>query len=216
MSLSEINLLSVFLGGIFLWSFIWRSSQDIAVFILEDFWSRSLYYLFASPVTITEIMISTMLIGMIRSIISFLTMATLGMLIFSFNIFSIDILALVLFISIIMLFGWFIGIFVTAMMFRFGLRIQVLAWSLAFLIMPFSCVFYALSALPNWAQNIAVLLPTTHVFESLRSVLNNGPILWGGIAYSISITVLLLIISSVFLGVSLKRAKKTGLLTRYS
>ena len=38
--LSDVNILSMLLGGIILWIFVWRSSQDIAVFVLEDFWSN--------------------------------------------------------------------------------------------------------------------------------------------------------------------------------
>ena len=43
--LSDVNVMSMLLGAVILWVFVWRASQDIAVFVLEDFWSRNLYHL---------------------------------------------------------------------------------------------------------------------------------------------------------------------------
>ena len=50
--ISSKKLVGMLLGGIILWMFVWRSSQDIAVFVLEDFWSRNLYHLFSSPIKV--------------------------------------------------------------------------------------------------------------------------------------------------------------------
>ena len=36
---------------------------------------------------------------------------------------------------------------------------------------PFSAVFYPITALPQWAQNISWCLPTTYIFEGMRILL---------------------------------------------
>ena len=50
----------------------------------------------------------------------------------------------------------------------------MLAWMVAFIFAPFSAVFYPLHVLPQWAQGIAWCLPTTYVFEGMRSILSSG------------------------------------------
>ena len=57
------------------------------------------------------------------------------------------------------------------MILRYGLGAEELAWSLAFILLPLSCVYYPVSVLPDWLQPVALALPPTHVFEGMRSIL---------------------------------------------
>lgn len=194
---------------------MWRSGQDVAVYVLEDFWSKNLYHLFSSPVKPIEHFASILILGFTRAFITFLILAGLSTLIYSFNIFTtipLGFLAIAMFL--LSLFGWVIGLFVTSLIFRYGKRIQVLAWSFAALLNPFSCVFYPLSSLPNWAQPIAKILPTTYIFEAFRSVLNNTPINYGSLIYSFIVIVILLIASGLFLRSSFDKARETGMIAK--
>ena len=56
--LSEVSVSSMIFGGVILFVFVWRSAQDITIYVLEDFWSRNLYNLFTSPVRPSEISLS--------------------------------------------------------------------------------------------------------------------------------------------------------------
>ncbi len=212
--LSDVNVLSMLLGGIILWIFVWRSSQDIAVFVLEDFWSRNLYHLFSTPVKLSEHMVSIVLIGFLRSLATFVFMALFGVLLYSFNILSISPLLLAASVFLLSLFGWVMGLFTTSFIFRYGQRIQVLAWSVVFLMQPFVCVFYPLSALPGWAAKIAVLLPPTHVFEALRAGISGNPVNYIYLGYSFLANMVLLILVVLFLNSSFKKSKMTGLLAK--
>lgn len=213
--LSGVNVLSMILGGVILWVFVWRSSQDIAVYVLEDFWSRNLYNLFTSPVRASEVTLSVIIFGSIRSIFTFFFLVLLSWALYSFNIFIINIFYIALFVSILTLIGWVMGLFISSIIFRYGSRIQVFAWSMVWVIQPFSCIFYPLSVLPAWAQKIAIVLPTTHIFEALRAVVNNQLVNWNGIFYSIVVSFVLLIIVSIYLRFSIKHARKIGLFARY-
>lgn len=197
-----------------LWMFVWRSSQDIAVFVLEDFWSRNLYHLFSSPVKLSEHLISIILIGFLRSLATFAFMALFSFLLYSFNILSISPLLLATAIFLLSLFGWVMGIFIVSFILRFGQRIQVLAWSVVFLIQPFSCIFYPLSALPNWAAKIAVLIPPTYVFEALRAAIKGNMVNYTALGYSFIVNLVLFILVIFFLKSSFKKAKKTGMLVK--
>lgn len=213
--LSGFNIMSIILGGVMLFTFTWRSAQDITVYLLEDFWSRNLYNLFTSPVKVSEISVSTIILGFIRSVITFIYLAILAAIIYSFNIFTINIFFLIIFISVLTLFSWVLGLFISSMIYRYGSRIQVFAWSMVWIFQPFSCVFYPLEILPTWAKSIAIILPTTHIFEAMRAVLYNNPINWLSILYSVIGTIFLLLLVSLFLKSSIKNAIKKGLFTRY-
>ncbi len=211
--ISEVNVLSMFLGGVILWLFVWRSTQDIAVYVLEEFWNRDLYNLYTTPLKPIEHMTAVILFSVCRAAISFTLLITLAFLLYAFNIFQFG-LYLPIFITALVLVGWVMGLFVTSLIFRFGHRIQVFAWSIVWGIQPFSCVFYPLSALPSWAQKIAVVLPTTHIFEAMRAVIQGSPISWGGVIYSFAASFVLLGIVSFMLVKAIQHGKKTGLIAR--
>jgi ABC-2 type transport system permease protein len=212
--LSNTNLLSMLLGGIILWMFVWRSSQDIAVFVLEDFWSRNLYHLFTSPIRLSEHVTSIILLGFLRSLFTFAFMIVVGMAVYSFNVLSFSPLLLATSVFLLSIFGWAMGLLVTSFIFRFGQRVQVLAWSVVFLLQPFACVFYPLSSLPEWAAKIAVLIPPTYVFEALRAELAGNAADYFSLFGSFIASLIFFIASAFFLAKSFKKAKQTGLLAK--
>ena len=209
------GVMEFFLGGAVLWSLFWRAQTDVGTFILEDFWSRNIYNLFASPVTPVELFYAIGLIGLLRCILSFLFLSFLAWALYAFNILHIGGIAIAVFTSILLLFGWVIGIVISALIFRYGLRIQVLAWSVGFIIQPFSCVFYPLDSMPSWVQMIAVTLPTTHVFEGLRYAIATGKLATGSLLTALGLTLVLLVGALLFFQYALLQAKNRGLLTRF-
>jgi ABC-2 type transport system permease protein len=212
--ISDVNLLSMLLGGIILWVFVWRASQDIAVFVLEDFWSRNLYHLFSSPVRLSEHIISIIILGFMRATATFFVLLVLAFLLYSFNILTIPLYYIAISIFLLSLFGWSMGLFVSSLIFRYGKRIQVLAWSIVWIIQPFSCIFYPLSALPGWAAGIARILPTTRIFENLRQILDNGTIDLWGLGYSLIANIVILTAMAFFMHSSFRKAKITGLIAK--
>ncbi len=209
------GVMEFFLGGAVLWSLFWRAQTDVGTFILEDFWSRNVYNLFASPVTSIELFAAIGLIGLIRCILSFLFLTFLAWGLYAFNIMDIGGTAIAVFTSVLLLFGWVIGILIAALIFRYGLRIQILAWSIGFIIQPFSCVFYPLDSMPGWVQGIAITLPSTHVFEGLRYAIATGELAWQPLLLSFGLTAVLFILSIAYFQYALYQAKKLGLLTRF-
>jgi ABC-2 type transport system permease protein len=209
------GVIEFFLGGAILWSFFWRAQTDVGTFILEDFWSRNVYNLFASPVTALDLFTAIALVGVIRCLVSFAFLNLLAWFLYTFNILHLGGLALSFFTFILMLFGWAVGILISALIFRFGLRIQVLAWSVGFIIQPFSCVFYPLESLPPWLQSLAWVLPTTHVFEGMRHALATGGLAVQPLLTSLGLTLVMLVLSLLGFQYALSQAKKRGLLTRF-
>ncbi|HIJ11278.1 TPA: ABC transporter permease [Candidatus Woesearchaeota archaeon] len=208
--ISEFNILNSILGAIVIWVFLWRASQDPVVYILESFWSRSVYHLFAAPVKVSELMVALSILGIVRSLIAFTVMISVSFLLYQFNFFAFNLGHFAMFIGILLLFAWGVGLLISSLVFRFGTRVQVLAWSTIWIIQPFSCVFYPVSALPVWAQKIAVLLPTTHVFEQLRASLAGNTINYGSLVYALVVSVLFTVIMAFVISRAIEKAKKSG------
>jgi len=206
-----INLL---IGGTVLWVFFQRAQQDITVFILEDFWSRNLYNLFSSPMRWSELIFSIVLFGAIRACVTFLLLAVFSWVLFAFNIFGAGIFVIAISAAGLMLFGWIVGILIASLIFIYGLRIQVFAWSFAFLVQPFSAVFYPLASMPLWIQKISILFPTTHIFEAMRHAFQTNEIIWSSFGYAFGLNAVLLVVACYVFKKSLDLSRKKGLLTR--
>jgi ABC-2 type transport system permease protein len=80
-------------------------------------------------------------------------------------------LALAAFFLNLILTSWAVGIFVSGLVLRNGLGAENLAWTIMFIFLPLTCVYYPVAVLPGWLQVAAWTLPPTYVFEGMRSLL---------------------------------------------
>lgn len=163
------------LGGIILWIFPWRSQYEIAVNLLEDLWNRNLVNIFVSPVKFSEWVATLLLLGVGKAIISFTYASLLIYLLYSANILSVG-LVLVPWAVLLIMFGWVFGLLVAGIIMRYGTKIQTLAWTSIYIVAPFAAVYYPVSSLPLWAQNIARFVPASYVFEAMRASVNGSPL----------------------------------------
>lgn len=160
--------LTVFLvGGIIFWVFFERIQQDINIYLLEDFWSGNLANEYATPITTAERLVSLSITAVLRAVISFLCMAVVAILLYSFNPLSATFAGL-LFAFPLFFTAWGLGSFVAGIVLKYGMRIQIVAWAVATLIQPLAAVYYPVSILPSWLQSVAYLTPLAHVFEGYR------------------------------------------------
>ena len=83
------NFLAIFLGALILWDILFRSQQGISVSFLEEVWARNFLNLFVSPLTISEYLVSLMLVSLFKVVVVFLVSSLLAWLLYSFNLFII-------------------------------------------------------------------------------------------------------------------------------
>lgn len=167
--LSIPNFIVALLGALVFWNFIHRSQQAVSIAFLEEVWERNLLNIFVTPLRLSEFLLATVFVGIVRLILIGVTLSVLAFLLFKFNIFFFGFL-LIPFILNLFLFGWILGLFATSIIMRFGQSAQVLAFALTILLQPFVAVFYPVSILPKVLQYFANLIPATHVFEGMRVV----------------------------------------------
>ena len=120
--------------------------------------------------------------------------------------------ALVAFFANLLVMGWAIGMFVTALILRVGQGAENVAWLAIFLIAPISAIYYPVAVLPDWLQFIAWGLPTAAVFEGMRAVLVEG-------VFSLPLLLRAILLNLLYLGLgaavffySFQVARRRGLL----
>ena len=159
-----------FIGAVLLWDILFRGQLGFSVSFLEEMWSRNLANLMISPLKPVEFVIALMIMSVVRLAIGIVPVTLLAFAFFHFNLFSLG-FALAAFFVNLMLTGWAVGIFVSGLVLRNGLGAENMAWTIMFIFLPLTCVYYPVSVLPAWLQQVSWLLPPTYVFEGMRALL---------------------------------------------
>jgi ABC-2 type transport system permease protein len=178
----------VLIGGVLLWEVALRSQMGVATGFLEELWSRNLGHLFVSPLRPWELVTALICVSMLRVSVGIAPAILLAWLLYAFNLFAPGPVMVLFFVNL-MVMGWWVALGVVSLILRHGLGAEALAWSLLFGLTPFSAVYYPVSVLPPAIRPIAWALPSSHVFEGMRTLLNSGEVRWGqlGIAMALNL-----------------------------
>lgn len=202
------------LGGILLWIIVWRGQYEITVGILEDLWNRNLVNIFVSPLKFSEWVISLITLGIIKAIISFSFGLLVAFILYKINIFAFG-FYLIPFALLLILTGWWMGFFISGLILRYGSKIQTLAWTAPWIISPFSAIYYPVSSLPEWAQKVALFIPTSYVFEGAREVIQRGTLDPNKLYISFLLNIIYIALSLIFLKKSFNKVLQIGLVKIY-
>jgi ABC-2 type transport system permease protein len=159
----------VFIGAVLLWDILFRGQLGFSISFLEEMYARNLGNLLISPLRATEFVAALMVMSIIRLAIGMGPVTLMAIWFFGFNLWALG-FALAAFFANLMLTGWAVGIFVSGLVLRNGLGAETFAWSIMFLFLPLTCVYYPVAILPSWLQVIAWTLPPTYVFEGMRAL----------------------------------------------
>jgi ABC-2 type transport system permease protein len=159
-----------FIGAVLLWDILFRGQLGFSISFMEEMWARNIGNLMMSPLRPFEFISALMVMSIVRLAIGAIPVTVLAIVFFGFNLYGLG-LALVAFFINLMLTSWAVGIFVSGLVLRNGLGAENLAWSIMFLFLPLTCVYYPVTTLPVWLQPVAWALPPTYVFEGMRALL---------------------------------------------
>lgn len=160
----------VLIGAVILWDVLFRSNLGVALSFLEEMWSRNLGHLSVSPLTALELVAAMITMSAVRTVIGVLPAVLIAIPLYHFSLFSMG-LPLIAFFVNLMVTGWSVGLAVAALVLRFGLGAESLAWVIIFALVPISGIYYPIDTLPLWLQQVAWFLPPSHVFEGMRAVM---------------------------------------------
>ncbi len=160
----------VLIAGVLFWDVLFRTNLGVGLSFIEEMWARNLGQLFVSPLRPYELMTSVVVMGSIRALIAVLPAGLLALPLYDFWVFSMGPPLYAFFFNLLLM-GWSVGLFVSAVVLRHGLSAESICWAVLFLLAPVSCVYYPLATLPAWLQPVALAIPATHVFEGMRAVM---------------------------------------------
>ncbi|BAU23219.1 ABC transporter [Caldimicrobium thiodismutans] len=212
-SQTGISLASLFLGALIFWNILIRAQQGLAVGFLEDIWARNLLHLFVSPLKVSEYILGLFLYSLFKAVLASGVMSLLSIFLFHFNFFSQGLYVFYLTFGLI-LFAWAIGLLTIAFILYFGQEAEILAWALALFFLPFSAVFYPVSALPPFFQKIASFVPASYFFESFRFLMLKAQTSFSMLIKGYLLTIIYLLLSSFVFILSFKKAQSQGKLIK--
>lgn len=199
------------LAAVLLWDILFRGQLGYTISFLEELWSRNLGQLFISPLRPYEMVLSLTVISLIRTLIGVIPAAVLAIPLYGFSLFDLG-LPLVAFFGNLMITGWALGLFVTALLLRVGLGAESVAWMALFLIAPVSAIYYPVDVLPAWLQAVAWSLPPAYVFEGMRAILFDGVFRGDLLVGAMLLNLLYLVLGGLTFTLSFRLARRQGLL----
>jgi len=201
----------VLLGAVLLWDVLWRSQLGISLSLLEEMWARNLGNLFATPLRPYEWVLSFFAMSFIRVVVATVPAMLLAIPFYDYSIFSLG-LPLFAFFGTLMAMGWAVGLMVIALILRYGMGAEGIAWAVIFLLAPVSAVYYPVAILPPWLQAVAMLLPSAHVFEGMRMVMMEHRFAWDRFAAGVGLDLVYLGLGMAAFLYSFSLARQRGTL----
>jgi ABC-2 type transport system permease protein len=178
---------------------------------MEEMWSRNLGHLFTSPLRPLEFAAALMAMSLIRTLIGIVPAALLAIPLYHYSIFELG-LPLVLFFANLLVMGWALGLMLSGLILRFGQSAESLAWLAVFLLAPVSAIYYPVTVLPSWLQPVAFLLPSTHVFEGMRTALFDRLVRLDHLAWAAGLNLAYMGLGVAAFLVAVRVARRRGLL----
>lgn len=201
----------VLVSAVLLWDVLFRGQLGVSISFLEEMWSRNLGHLFVSPLRPGEWLVSMMVMSLIRTVLGVVPAALLAIPFFGYSVFDLG-LPLGLFFANLILLGWSLALVIIALILRYGMGAEGLAWIVVFMLAPVSAVYYPVSVLPGWLQQVAWILPSSHVFEGMRAVLFGGAMRWDHLAWAVGLNVVYMAVAVGIFLYAFRQARVRGAL----
>lgn len=192
------------------WMIVENANREIAFNLTEELYAHNLVNILVTPLRLEEWLVAVVFLAIIRALAVFVFCSGVIWLLRGINLLNIGPMAVVFF-GLLTMTGIAIGLGISALMMRWGRRISTFIWSIPYLILSFSAVFYPMSLLPPWAQTIGRAMPICYVFESLRTLVSTGVVNWQSLLISFALNIIYLF-GAILLFVALfDRSKNSGL-----
>ena len=197
------------IGAMLLWDVLFRSQLGFSVSFLEEIWARNIGNLLMSPMRPSEFITALIIMSLVRLAIGLGPVAVMATIFFGFNYFALGISAALFFANLVLT-GWAVGLFVSGLVMRLGLGAESLAWTVMFVLLPLTSVYYPVTILPPWLQPVAWSLPPTYVFEGLRALLIDHQIRFDLMAEAFALNIVFFAAASLAFRILLERAREAG------
>ncbi len=202
-------------SGILFWLIVYRGQLEVSMTLLEDLWNRNLVNMFVAPLKFSEALTAFMILAFLKAFVSFVFGVFIAFWFYKVQLFSNGFMMLWYLVPLFLT-AWWTGFVITGLIFRYGTRIQSFGWTIVWILAPFSAIYFPVTALPSWAQVIASFVPTSYVFEGMRKLIETGVFDTYSFLVSVGLSIVLFVLSIVFLKMCFNSAlMKKGLVKVY-
>ena len=203
----------VLIAAVLLWDVLFRGQLGVSIPFLEEMWSRNLANLFISPLRPYELIVALLGMSFIRTFVGVVPAAFLAIALYHYSVFDLGLPLLSFFINLLVM-GWAIGLVVSALILRYGLGAESLAWIAIFAVAPVSAIYYPVAVLPEWLQAVAWALPSAYVFEGMRAVMFEGVFRTDYLLKAVLLNIFYLGLGSAIFLYAFRVARREGLLLK--
>jgi len=200
---------STFVAGVVMTEMFIRPTSTMLMLFIEEMWSRNLGHLFASPIRMREYALGLMGITLLRSAIALTPAIIIAKYLFGFSLLGLG-WPMAGFIGILAIDGCLFGLCIVALLLRFGMASEWLAWMATWLLIPFFAPYYPVSVLPEVFQYVSYALPPTYVFESMKSLINDGTLQAENLLIALGLTMLYTALAATLLHRAYQSARQRG------
>lgn len=169
-SSGNIQIVLTILIALVLWNIIWRSQAEVSRNLMDEIWNKNLVNIFSTPLKLKEWVTAVLLLSVVKTLITLVFLVPVMYFLYHVSVFMMGWWLLVFFLGALMT-GWWVGFISAGIVLRYGQKMQTVVWTLPGILLPFSAIYYPLEKLPEIVQPISLLIPTTYIFESMRSLL---------------------------------------------
>jgi len=198
------------LVALVIWNVIWRSQSEVSRNLIDEIWNNNLINMFSTPLTLTEWIISILLQTVVKAAgtVGFVVLVILGL--YAVNAFTIGWWLVPFFLSATLT-GWAVGFLAAGIVIRWGPKTQTVVWTLPGILFPLSAVFYPVDQLPVVLRELSYAVPTTYIFESMRSLIFSGSVQVTDILLSFGLNIVFLVLAIWFFVRKFKKSKELNL-----
>jgi ABC-2 type transport system permease protein len=203
------------LSGIILWHVVYQAQIALSTGFMEETWSRNLLNLMVTPLGELEYAVGVALFGLVKLVLGVIAVALAALVMFAFDVTTMG-LGLIPIVSLLLVVGWIIALFVIGVILRWGSGAEVFIWGVLFAIMPLSGTFYPVDALPDYIRPLSLALPSTHAFTAGRALVEGRGLLWGELGLGILGAVLFGALAILWVARMLAVFRRRGYISRYA
>lgn len=196
--------------SLILWNIIWRTQGEVSRNLIEEIWNYNLVNLFSTPLSAGEWVVGVLLLSIVKTAVTIGVLLPVVWFLYTINILTVGWPLIVFFILVAMT-GWWIGFISAGVVLRYGPKVQTIIWTLPGALLPLSAIYFPLSRLPEWLQVVSRMVPTTHVFESMRHMLATGELRWDWLGIALLLNMIYLSLSLKFFFASFEKSRELGL-----
>ena len=178
--------------GMLLWEVVRVTQYSISLGAMWEVWSRNLTNLFVTPLRLHEYLAAAIVSGAAKAAIILTAVSLISYTVFDFNILDIGVANLALAFVNLSIFALAVGLVILGIIFRYGTRIQALAWGIIFLFQPLTAVYFPVATLPPYLEALSYTLPPTYVFEMARDNLSDTSVQWGAVLIPLALNLVYL------------------------